>query len=76
MAFALSNQQRAEVAARYKVWNSVIKVQRWWRQKYNRNQTISPITIKNCHKKLMTTGSILEQCKVEVSEMKRSIFIR
>ncbi|PSN40078.1 hypothetical protein C0J52_18239 [Blattella germanica] len=54
MADRLTVQQRAQIAARYEVWNSVLLVQRWWRNMNGVNATIRPETIKNCHRKLMT----------------------
>src|SRR5215471_5909480 len=48
----------SEIAARYEVWNSVVAVQRWWHTVKGRNATIHQETIKNCHSKLLTTGSV------------------
>jgi len=31
MAGRLTVKERAQIAARYEVWNSVVAVQRWWR---------------------------------------------
>ncbi|KAJ4430259.1 hypothetical protein ANN_22471 [Periplaneta americana] len=50
-------REQAQIAAHYEVWNSVVLVQRWWRMVKERNATIHPET-RNCHRKLMTTGSI------------------
>ena len=36
----------------------MVAVQRWWRTVKRRNTTIRPETIKNCHSKLLTTGSV------------------
>ena len=58
MAHKLTLQQRAQIASRYKVWQSPIQVQRWWRSEYGKNKTIDAKTIKSCHHKLMTTGSV------------------
>ena len=33
-------------------------MQRWWRTIKRKYAEIDPKTIKNCHKKLMTTGSV------------------
>jgi hypothetical protein len=58
MAGRLTTQERAQIAARYEVWNSVVAVQRWWRTVKDGNATIRQETIKNCHSKLLTTGSV------------------
>ena len=42
------------------MWNSVVAVQRWWRTVKGRNATIRQETIKNCHSKLLTTGSVTD----------------
>jgi len=60
MAGRLTVEERAQIAARYEVWNSVVAVQRWWRTVKGRNTTIRPETIKNCHSKLLTTGSVTD----------------
>ena len=60
MAGRLTVKERAQIAARYEVWNSVVAVQRWWRTVKGRNITIRPETIKNCHSKLLTTGSVTD----------------
>ena len=48
MAGRLTVQERAQIAARYEEWNSVVSVQRWWRTVQGRNATICQETIKNC----------------------------
>ena len=58
MAGRLTVQERAQIAACYEVWRSIIAVQRWWRNIKERHAQINPRTIKNCHAKLMTTGSV------------------
>ena len=58
MAGRLTVQERAQIAARSEVWRSIIEVQRWWRNIKGRHAQINPRTIKNCHAKLMTTGSV------------------
>jgi hypothetical protein len=58
MARRLTVQERAQIAARYEVWNLVVVVQRWWRTMQGRNATIRHETIKNCQSKLLTTGSV------------------
>ena len=60
MAGRLTVQERAQFAARYEVWNSVVAVQRLWRTVKGRNATIRQETIKNCHSKLLTTGSVMD----------------
>ena len=60
MAVRLNVQERAQIAARYEVWNSVVAVQRWWRTVKGRNATIRQETKKNCHSKLLTTGSVTD----------------
>ena len=44
----------------YEMWNSVVAVQRWWRKVKEKNATIRQETIKNCHSKLLTTGSVTD----------------
>ena len=51
--------ERAQIAARCDVWNSVVAVQRWCTVK-ERNATIRQETIKNCLSKLLTTGSVTD----------------
>ena len=58
MTSRLTIQERAKIAARYEVWNSVVEVQRWWRTLKGSRATLRPETIRNCHAKLMTTGSV------------------
>jgi len=60
MAGHLTVTERAQIAARYEVWNSVVAVQRWWHVAKGRNTTIHQETIKNCHSKLLTTGSVMD----------------
>jgi len=60
MAGRLTAQERVQIAACYEVWNSVVAVQRWWCTVKGRNATIHQETIKNCHSKLMTTGSVTD----------------
>jgi hypothetical protein len=45
------------MACRLSVWKRAQIVQRWWRMVKGANATIRPETTKNCHSKLMTTGS-------------------
>jgi len=47
MAGRLTVQERAQIAARYEEWNSVVAVQRWWLTVKGRNATIRQETIKN-----------------------------
>ena len=53
-------QERVQLAARYEVWRSVVQVQRWWRTIKGRHAQVDPKTIKNCHEKLITTGSVAD----------------
>ncbi|PSN46152.1 hypothetical protein C0J52_20931 [Blattella germanica] len=72
MADRLTVQQRTQIAARYEVWNSVVLVQRWWRNINGGNATIRPETIKNCHRKLMTTGSVKDERRIGHPSTSRS----
>ena len=63
MAGRLTVQEKAQIAARYEVRNSVDAVQRWWRTVKGRNATIRQEIIKNCHSKLLTTGSVTDSRK-------------
>ena len=56
----LTLQERAQLASRYEVWQSVLRVQRWWRTIHGPRAQVDPKTIKNCHAKLMTTGSVVD----------------
>ncbi len=60
MTKRLTVQDRALIATRYEMWQSVIELQRWWRSQRGRHATLHPNTIKNCHQKLMTTGSVCD----------------
>lgn len=60
MAQRLTLQERAQLASRYEVWQSVVRVQRWWRTIHGPRAQVDPKTIKNCHAKLMTTGSVVD----------------
>ena len=60
MAERLTLQERAQLAAQYEVWQSVVRVQRWWRTIHGPRAQVDPKTIKNCHSKLMTTGSVAD----------------
>ena len=60
MAGCLTVQERAQIAARYEVRRFIVEVQRWWRTIKGRHAQIDPKTIKNCHAKLMTTGSVCD----------------
>jgi len=60
MAGRLTVKERAQIVARYEVWNSLVAVQRWWPTVKGRNNTIRPETIKNCRSKLLTTGSVTD----------------
>ena len=60
MAGRLTVQERAQIAARYEVWRSIVDVQRWWRTIKGRHAQIDPTTTKNSHVKLMTTGSLTD----------------
>lgn len=63
MADRLTLTERAQLAARYEVWRSVVAVQRWWRSKHGPRSQVDPKTIKNCHSKLMITGSVADASK-------------
>jgi hypothetical protein len=56
----LTLQERAQLAARYEVWQSVVQVQRWWRTIRGPHAQVDSKTIKNCHAKLMATGSVVD----------------
>ena len=56
----LTLEERAKVASRYEVWRSVVRVQRWWRSENGVNAKIRPETIKRCHSKLFSRGSVAD----------------
>ena len=58
MAYRLTLLERAQVASQFEVSRSVIQVQRWWRQMHGPHVVLNPKTIRNCHAKLMTMGSV------------------
>ena len=58
MSERLTNHKRAQIASRYEVWKSVVQVQRWWREHHEHRACLDSKTIKTCHSKLMTTGSV------------------
>jgi DNA-binding transcriptional regulator YhcF (GntR family) len=60
MAYRISMQERAQVAARYEVWHSVVQVQRCWRTEHGPRATLDPKTTKKRHDKLMNTGSVFD----------------
>ncbi len=60
MAKRFSVQDRAQIATRYEMWQSVVAVQRSWRGKRGKHETCHPDNIKNCHWNLMTTGSVCD----------------
>ena len=60
MAAKLSVEERAKIAARYEVWGSVVRVQRWWRAERGIHATLDAKTIKNFHRNLLTTGSVTD----------------
>lgn len=61
MAGVLSIEERAKIASRYEVWQSVVQVQRWWRAQNGRNASLNARTIKNCHSKLFESGSVKDK---------------
>ena len=56
----LTLQGCAQLAACYKVLRSVVQVQRWLRTIKGRNAQVDAKTIKNCHEKKITTGSVAD----------------
>ena len=60
MAGRFNVKERAQIAARYEVWNSVVAVRRWWRTVKGRSATIRQETIKYCHSKFLPTGSVTD----------------
>jgi hypothetical protein len=60
MAGSLTLQERDQLAARYECWHSVVRIQRCWRTIHGPRAQVSPKPFKNCHSKLMTTGSVAD----------------
>ena len=60
MAGRLTQQERAQIAARYEVWACIVQVQRWWRTIKGKHAQIGLKTINNSHKKLMTSESVTD----------------
>ena len=80
MAGRLTVQKRARITERYKVWKSIVQVKIAWRTIKERHAQIDPEVIKNCHAKLMTTGSVTQnpnEClnKVMWSRCARKVWI-
>jgi hypothetical protein len=72
MVCRLSVREREQIAARYEVWNSTVLVQRWWHTLKGRYVKIRPETIKNCHSKLMATGSVKDAGRIGRPSTSRS----
>lgn len=53
MPDVLSIEDREKIASRYKVFQSVVPVQSWWRTVKGANESLNEKTIKNCHRKLL-----------------------
>ena len=60
MTNRLTVQDRALIATRYEIWQSVVEVQKWWRTQRSKHITLDAKTIKNYHQKLMTNGSVCD----------------
>lgn len=60
MGERLTLLERTQLAARYEVWKSVVRVQRWWTTIRGGHAQVDAKTIKNCHAKLMATGSVAD----------------
>jgi len=73
MAGRLTVKERAQIAARYEVWNSVAAVQSWWRTVKGRNTAFRPETVKNCYSKLLTTGSVTDARRSGPPSTSRSV---
>ncbi|CAG0901828.1 unnamed protein product [Darwinula stevensoni] len=57
MAEPFGNAERSHRALK---WGSIVQVQRWWRGGHGRRASLDLKTIRNCHTKLMTTGSVAD----------------
>ena len=57
MANKLTAEERNQVAFKYERCNSVIEVQRWWRKTHGNHTNLNYRTIRNCHERLLHTGS-------------------
>ena len=73
MAVQLSIQKRFKIAARYEVWGSVIRVQRWFKSTFGRHETLNKDTIKRCHDKLAQTGSVNNKKRPKDLSKKRTV---
>lgn len=60
MAQRSTLQERAQLASRHEAWQSVVRVQRWWRAQDGPRAQVDPKTIKNRHTKPTTTGSVAD----------------
>ncbi|CAG5050222.1 unnamed protein product [Parnassius apollo] len=65
-------QERAQIASRYEVWQSIVEVQRWWRNFNEPHAVLDQKTIKNCHSKLMKTGLVADSKRIGRPSTSRS----
>ena len=72
MVFRSTTQEGAEIAARYKVWDSIVKVSRQWRRLKRRHTTLCPEKTINSHAKLIITGSVNDTKKSECPSTSRN----
>ncbi|CAG2054531.1 unnamed protein product, partial [Timema podura] len=57
----LTLHERAKLASRYQVWQSVVQVPRWWRSSHGPRALLDLKTIKNCHEKLIVAEVVVHQ---------------
>ncbi|CAG0897384.1 unnamed protein product [Darwinula stevensoni] len=63
MAHCLTLCERSQLASCYKVRQSMVQVQGWWRNVHGPRASVDAKTIRNCHSKLMNTGSVVDTRK-------------
>lgn len=66
MPGVLSIEDRTKIASRYKVFQTVVAVQSWWRGVKGANESLTEKNINNCHRKLLETGSVCDKRRVDV----------
>ena len=63
----LSIQDRARIAVHMEAWNSIIRVQRWWRRENSQHAALDAKS--NKHNKKTTTAAIKKTFSEDYSEM-------
>lgn len=76
MPGVISIKDRAKIASRYKVFQSLVAVQSWWRVVKGANESLNEKNMNNCHRKLLETGSVCDKRRVDVCLLSRQKSVR